>query len=285
MSLQLVTRADWAAAAPKRRPRNIVPSKRKGVVLHWNGPPLRLNTNADAAALRRRERAVVKAIQRFHQRNQGWSDAAYSYLVGQSGTIYEVRGDNWDQFANGSDNVGVNDGSDKDFYTVMVMIGEGERPTAAAKNAVTAIVGHVRGLGTGDRVLPHNAFKRKTCPGKDLIELARTLDRTVIDLTNKITTERVVEPDVRLGAWPRTFLDAATARVYSPGVEIWQRCLLAAGFSPGKIDGLVGTKTMNANNAFARSIDQPESDRPSDVVWTALLDKMTHPVTTPAKTT
>ena len=135
MSLRSISRRDWNAATPKRTPRIIEPRHRKGVVIHWNGPPLRLNPEADPTSLRRREIAVVRAIQRFHQERQNWSDAAYSYLVGQSGAVFEVRGHEWDQFANGADNVGPDDGADRDFYTVMVMIGGGAVITAEVAGA------------------------------------------------------------------------------------------------------------------------------------------------------
>ena len=274
MTLQRVTRREWNAAEPKRRPRVIKASSRKGVVLHWNGPPLKLDLSGSRAALARRETAVVKAIQRFHQGGHNWSDSAYSFMVGQSGTIFEVRGDEWDQFANGADSVGPNDGADRDFYTIMVMIGEGEKPTAAAKDSVKAVVAHLRGLGAGDRVLPHNAFKRKTCPGVELTLLAGRLDRTPIAaaFASPVTAG---ESGVGLSEWHVVFIGNAKSSDYSAAVELWQRGLLASGFDPGPVDGLVGKKTRSANREFAAALDGPADDLPTDEMWSAFLDNMT----------
>lgn len=273
MTLQRVTRREWNAAKPKRTPRVIKASSRKGVVLHWNGPPLKLNPSGSRAVLTRRETAVVKAIQRFHQGGHNWSDSAYSFMVGQSGTIFEVRGDEWDQFANGADSVGPNDGADRDFYTIMVMIGEGEKPTAAAEDSVKAVVAHLRGLGAGDRVLPHNAFKRKTCPGIDLIELAGRLDRTPVAAA--ASTAAAGESGVGLSEWHVVFIGKAQGSDYSAAVELWQRGLLASGFDPGPVDGLVGKLTRGANREFATALGGPVDDLPTDDMWSALLDNMT----------
>lgn len=272
MTLQRVSRREWNAAKPKRTPHVIKASNRKGVVLHWNGPPLKLDPSASRTALIHRETAVVKAIQRFHQGSHNWSDSAYSFMVGQSGTVFEVRGDEWDQFANGSDSVGPNDGADRDFYTIMVMIGEGEKPTPAAENSVKAVVAHLRGLGAGNRVLPHNAFKRKTCPGVELTELAARLDRTSV-----AAAAAAGESDVGLSEWNVVFIGNASGSDYSAAVELWQRGLLASGFNPGPIDGLVGKKTRAANREFAAASGGPADDLPTDEMWSALLDNITRP--------
>lgn len=280
MTLELISRREWNAAGPRRTPNVIRASSRKGVVLHWNGPPLRLDPRQGAPALLRRETAIVRAVQRFHQEQQKWSDSAYSYMVGQSGTVFEVRGEDWDQFANGDDVIGANDGSDRDYYTIMVMIGEGEWPTREAIESVKAIVVHLRGLGAGNRVLPHNAFKRKTCPGVELTELAHSLDRVPLAAATT-TSEPVAEtslveaPSIRLKDWNQRLIREASSRSYSAAVELWQRGLLAAGFDPGPIDGLVGSRTKGANSVFAATVGQPAADLPDDVVWPRLLDVIT----------
>ena len=176
--LNIVARADWGATSPqsrgKRAPQIIQPWSRKGVVIHWNGPPL----DSDGSEAQDRQKAL--GTWRYHTGNEGdqlnWSDGAYSYKVGQSGTIYEERGLLWDQFANGTDAVGANDGTDRQWYTIMVLIGEGEVPTAAAINSVKRLVLALREAGAGWRVLPHLDFKHKTCPGPHLTALARDLD-------------------------------------------------------------------------------------------------------------
>jgi len=162
----------------------------------------------------------------------------------------------------------ADDGADRDFYTVMVMIGAGEKPTARAIEAVRSIVGHVRDLGAGDRVLPHNAFKRKTCPGVELTQLADALDRTPL-------AKPASEVEVGLKQWNNAFIGSADAGNYSAAVELWQRGLLASGFDPGPLDGLVGSKTRRAHSEYAEAMGELPGDRPSDALWSLLIDNMT----------
>lgn len=148
---------------------------------------MRLNTALPLSEQRAAETRKARALQRFHQDSLRWSDGAYSWYLGQSGTLFECRGIEWDQFANGDDVVGVNDGTDRQWYTVMAMLGwdpktgSEEQPTDAMLDALIGLVAMIRDLGAGDRVLPHNSFKVKRCPGKALTQAASTLDRKPIN--------------------------------------------------------------------------------------------------------
>ena len=175
--LNIVKRAEWGAVPPRRAPIIIQPEDRFGVVLHWNGPAMKLDGSEPA------DRAKVLAIHNYHRFNDDgpkWSDSAYSYEVGQSGTIYEVRGLLWDQFANGSDQVGANDGTDRQWYTIMTLIGVGEEPSAAAVASIKKLVVALRQAGAGDRVISHSDIRRKACPGPHLQDLAKELDQKPI---------------------------------------------------------------------------------------------------------
>lgn len=116
--------------------------------------------------------------------NNGWSDIAYSYMIGQSGTIYEARGWNWDQFANGSDEVAPFDEmGNTDWLSICWLGGEGQEPTSAVIRRLTQLVHDSRTeMGVGMKVRPHSAWKRKTCPGPRLTQLANTLNDWPIPL-------------------------------------------------------------------------------------------------------
>jgi len=169
----VVSRADWGARPPTRTPVNIPASSRRGLVVHWNGPPLRTSGPGD-------EQAKLRGIQRYHQSTQRWPDAAYSYAVGNSGNVYELRG-GWNQFANGDDDVGADDGPDSRWFTVLWLGGAGETPTPAAYASLVELVGSLRRSGAGPRVLPHSDFKPKTCPGPDLTAWCRSMDSQEAD--------------------------------------------------------------------------------------------------------
>jgi hypothetical protein len=163
----LLARRDWGARMPTRPPVTVPADVRHGVVIHWNGPPLGTKGADD-------EQAKLRGIQKYHQ-GKGWPDIAYSYAVGQSGTAYELRGI-WNQFANGDDVVGPDDGADSRWFTVLWLGGEGETPTAEAMATLAELVAAIRGFGAGRRVLPHSDFKRKTCPGPELTTWCRWVD-------------------------------------------------------------------------------------------------------------
>jgi N-acetylmuramoyl-L-alanine amidase len=75
-----VHRPEWGAAAPTRRPTPI-PTPTPNLWLHHSAGA---GTN----------KAAVKAVQRLHMQTRGWSDIAYSFLIGDD--IYEGRGVGWD---------------------------------------------------------------------------------------------------------------------------------------------------------------------------------------------
>jgi hypothetical protein len=112
-------------------------------------------------------------VRNYHVNTQGWSDIAYSFGVCPHGIRFEGRGWWRNQWANGADVVGSYDGRDSEWYTVLVFLGEGEQPTVEMVDAARAVIqeGRDRGL-CGTQVLPHNAFKRKTCPGPEFTAFA-----------------------------------------------------------------------------------------------------------------
>lgn len=163
----LLARRDWGARTPTRPPVTVPADTRHGVVIHWNGPALNTKGPQD-------EQAKLRGIQKYHQ-GKGWPDIAYSYAVGNSGTAYECRGI-WNQFANGDDVVGPDDGPDSRWFTVLWLGGEGETPSAEALATLAELVAAIRSFGAGRRVLPHSDFKRKSCPGPELTAWCRWVD-------------------------------------------------------------------------------------------------------------
>lgn len=151
---------------------------RRGFTIHHNGPP----ANCIGKPHSRCE-AFWQAVVRYHTEDKGWSGVAYSFGVCPHGERFEGQGWNRRQFANGVDLVGANDGADSEWYTVLVFVGgdtstgDTEPPTREMVVATAALIEEGRRSGRcGNRVLPHNAFKRKPCPGPEFTELARQWD-------------------------------------------------------------------------------------------------------------
>lgn len=150
---------------------------KQGFVIHHNGPNVGIRPG-DAHAKCETYWAGVK---RYHVETKGWSDIAYSFGVCQHGRRFVGRGWDKNQFANGSDVVGVDDGKDSEWYSVLVFLGwnaDGdnpidEEPTTIMIDGVGDLIEEGRrSARCGTRVLPHNAFKPKRCPGATFTWLA-----------------------------------------------------------------------------------------------------------------
>lgn len=163
---------------------------RRGFTIHHNGPP------ANCVGERHsRCEAFWRAVRSFHVNDKGWSDIAYSFGVCPHGERFVGRG--WDkhQFANGSDDVGADDGDDSEWYTVLVFVGgddstgDKEAPTPAMVTATALLIDEGRRSGRcGNRVTPHNFWKRKPCPGPEFTALAAAWDR------HPVPTRPIVSP-------------------------------------------------------------------------------------------
>lgn len=155
---------------------------RYGFVIHHNGPAV----GFDADDPHTRCTSFWNGVRRYHMETKGWSDIAYSFGMCPHGITFTGRG--WDraQFANGADVVGPEDGSDAHWYTVLVFLGWSdvngkavdEEPSRAMVEGVKNLIAEGRRSGRcDDRVLPHNAFKIKRCPGATFTALAGAWDR------------------------------------------------------------------------------------------------------------
>jgi hypothetical protein len=145
---------------------------RYGFTIHWNGPAARCVDQPHS-----RCQNFWAAVRNYHVNTKGWSDIAYSFGVCPHGVRFTGRGWTKSQFANGEDVVGPDDGGDKYWFTVLAFLGEGEVPTSEMVEGVRALIAEGRSSGRcGPRVLPHNAFKRKTCPGTEFTIHAKAWD-------------------------------------------------------------------------------------------------------------
>ena len=159
---------------------------KRGVVIHHNGP----QANCVGQPHDRCER-FWDGVRRYHGQKFGakWAETSlYSFGVCPHGSTFIGCGWHKNQAANGSDRVGVDDGRDSEWYTVLAFYGGGawggfdtgepEEPvTLATLNAIEGL--RHDGIARGycrTRVLPHNVFKSKACPAETLTRFAISLD-------------------------------------------------------------------------------------------------------------
>ena len=269
MSPRIVPRNEWQTQynptwtkwrqAGRRQPFTVAPTLRKGLVVHCNGPDMEYTTEAG-------EVAAALAVAAWHWRTLGWSDGAYSYLVGNvTGNAYELRGLWWDQFANGDDLVGTDNGDDTDWYTACWLGGNYQDVSDAAFEGMELVLGTVRAKGAGMRVLPHNDFQVKPCPGPAFTRWARDHD-------NRDLMEDDEMPP--MSEWPRTY--NRTPHGESNGVvEFIHWALAALGLYQGDPSDPKSPRSDRAVVAFETSIGHPSpNDKIGEPTLNALLARL-----------
>jgi hypothetical protein len=125
----IVPRLSWGADDSIRRaPPVYAPALRFAVVHHTAGRTA--YTQAEAPA-------IVKAIQLYHVRGNGWNDIGYNFLVDRFGTIYEGRFGGIDRNVVGAHALGFNTGS----AGVAVLGTYGDKaPPQAAQDALARLL-------------------------------------------------------------------------------------------------------------------------------------------------
>ena len=151
---------------------------KNGFVIHHNGPPANCIDRPHT-----RCEVFWASVRSYHVNTKGWSDIAYSFGICPHGARFTGRGWDKNQFANGEDVVGVEDGPDRDWYSVLAFVGGGydsvpeEKVTPSMLLGLSRLIDEGRDTGRcGLAVLPHKDFKPKPCPGPTLTALARAWD-------------------------------------------------------------------------------------------------------------
>jgi flagellar hook assembly protein FlgD len=125
----IVPRSAWGADESIRRVQpSYAPRIRFAVVHHTAGR--NAYTQAEAPA-------IVKGIQLYHVRGNGWNDIGYNYLVDRFGTVYEGRYGGIDKAVVGAHARGFNTGS-----AGIALLGTygGQAPTKAGQAALTSLI-------------------------------------------------------------------------------------------------------------------------------------------------
>lgn len=185
--------------------------------------------------------------------HNGWSDIAYSFGMCPHGVRYVGRGWDKNQFAGGEDQI-PDDllVKDPEWYSVLCFLGGPEKPTQAMLDGLAALIQESRDTGrAGLRVISHNTFRIKPCPGPELTLWAVRVDGVPIGVEADDMTPAelahalgVGAPDldgvirVEVNGSRRLPLGVILAYVYD---EIQRPDLLAA-----RIDALVSDEAIEA---------------------------------------
>lgn len=163
--MKYVTRAQWGARA-YRLPggaTRYASAKRRGVKLHYLGGPYEDRAHTQCAA-------YVRKIQADHMDRNGWSDIGYSFVVCTHGWVYEGRGLNRRNSANG--NAALNEQD----YAVLLLVGSSglTRPTDAQLHGARDAIDHCHTSGpAGTWLGGHRDGYATACPGQPIYDWAR----------------------------------------------------------------------------------------------------------------
>ncbi|XP_004715590.2 N-acetylmuramoyl-L-alanine amidase [Echinops telfairi] len=124
----------------------------------------------------------MRSMQRYHQKDRGWDDIGYSFVVGSDGYVYEGRG--WHKV--GAHTLGHNS---RGFGVAIVGNYTAELPTETALRAVRDELprcalrsGYLR---PDYKVLGHRQLVNTLCPGEALFNLLRTWPRFASDVKQR----------------------------------------------------------------------------------------------------
>jgi hypothetical protein len=139
----IVSRAGWGADEEIVRAKpSFAPADRLAVVHHTAG------TNAYTAA---QAAAIVRGIEVYHVRGNGWNDIGYNFLVDRFGTVYEGRGGGTEKNVIGAHSEGFNTGT---FGVALIGNYAHATPPKAQRDALVTLlawrldVAHVDPLST-----------------------------------------------------------------------------------------------------------------------------------------
>jgi len=203
--MQYVSRSEWGARSPKGV---TTISNSNGMFVHYTADPAPSGVDA--------EKSTVKAIQNFHMDGRGWRDIAYSWLVGQSGKIYEGRG--WG--VAGGHTAGYNSSS----HAVCWLGGPDNVPTQAALQSINVVIAeHNARFGAG-YVKGHGEVNSTSCPGSRLqawINAGRPVDASppspppIPDIPEETEMQQVILRDSNNAYW----LVQGVTKVHIPSSE------------------------------------------------------------------
>ncbi|XP_012534615.2 uncharacterized protein LOC105835677 [Monomorium pharaonis] len=160
--LNIISRSQWGARAPKSPASNLKLKPAPYVIIHHSA-----TSGCETQAICQLK---VRQFQNYHMDNKGWADIGYNFIVGEDGNIYEGRG--W----------GKQGAHSKPFNSKSIgicIIGDykNRTPNAAAVQAVTNLI--VRGVESGEikndyKLLGHRQTWATTCPGDSLYTMIQS---------------------------------------------------------------------------------------------------------------
>jgi len=250
-----VSPTEWGARVDYDKWNDRWVPKDKVIVHYGGGENIAGSVNPDPVVQVADEKYMLRRWEAYHIDGRGWRGIAYCYAVGQSGTVYRLRGWNLNGAQYNSDDLdadGIPENSES--VPVVFILGGDQEPTVEALAAFVQLRGYLnqtmeaRLLAYGHLEAAASGGHSTACPGVHLmayVETHRDLDpegwpelqRGVVDPA--VRSYRVMLHAAGFRQWPRVHpqkfgrsLDKATRRLQRAYDE--------------QADGIVGEKTKAA---------------------------------------
>lgn len=157
--MHYVKRSEWGARSPRSRSTTVMDKPSTG---HWNGPKITVGgkTTWDHSKCS----GLVRGIQNFHMDSRRWSDIAYNFLVCPHGYVFEGRGLNVINAANGTKE------GNRTSHGIMWLAGDGNVFNLEEKQAFkdcVLLVAYLLSSFSANSSIPHSDHHPTQCPGND----------------------------------------------------------------------------------------------------------------------
>ncbi|MER5322285.1 peptidoglycan recognition protein family protein [Streptosporangium roseum] len=259
MSIDLITRRDWKARAPKGAYTPI--SGTRGVKVHYTGG----HVPADIAHSDNHHKcvALVRGFQNHHMDGNGWMDLAYSMIACPHRKVFEGRGPNRLTAANGA-------GLNSQHYSVLALVGSSgfTQPNDGVLHGVLDAIGYLRDRGrAGTEIKGHRDGFSTSCPGGPLYAWVKrgaprpggNAGPARPDKPAPATPPKPAKPG---GGWPGRYLSyKPDAIMTGEDVAEWQRILKRNSYTVA-VDGKFGKMTRAATVVLQRA----EGEVPDGIV-------------------
>lgn len=266
------TRELWQARPPRRRSLGNLNDKN---TLHWNGPKVTVGgkTTWDHSKCP----GLVRGIQNFHMDapDHLWSDIAYNFIVCPHGTVFEGRGLNVINAANGT-NVG-----NKTSHTIMVLSGQGNPFLDSEKAGILMASQFIdQHTDAPSKLKGHRDWHQTACPGDERYSWLTTavLGGVGPSIPAPVPAPAPVSP-TSFGLWPLN-KNKPVVKHGSTGdaVRYLQRVIYLKAGGNIVVDGVFGNDTekrvKNVQSLFKVTADG--AGVVGAKTW-AVIDYLTHP--------
>lgn len=262
--INLVKRAEWQARKPKSRSTVALTEPSTG---HWNGP--KVTVRGQPTWEHSVCPSLVRGIQNFHMDGRGWSDIAYNFLICPHGYVFEGRGLDVVNAANGT-NIG-----NRTSHAIMWLAGKENPFIDSEKSGFRECVRYVAdSTKAPDECVGHRDHKATECPGDERYNWIRQGmllpgavtppsppppedEFPVLRLESRGEAVKRVQTIIRDKAGG----DIAVDGIFGPNTH--KRVMDVQRLFGLQPDGVVGPKTWDVLNYLASVNPKPFGDWPS----------------------